>query len=135
MNKFVERLDNPKQTGDRQWVAKCPAHDDRDPSLSVAETQDGRTLIHCHAGCEALDVVHAVGLELADLFPESTDTYQARPFWWAREQRKKNDGLDVERTVLALAKADRAAGKRLSGKDLARERAAFLALKRAERGA
>lgn len=58
-------------------MAKCPAHDDKSPSLSVRETEDGRVLIHCHAGCGASDVLAAIGLTLADLFPEARGHYFA----------------------------------------------------------
>ena len=51
------------------WQARCPAHADDSPSLSITAGQDGRALIHCHAGCEAVDVVHALELEWRDLFP------------------------------------------------------------------
>ena len=46
------------------WMAKCPAHDDRNPSLSIAEV-DGKVLLHCHAGCtqrDVLDELRARGL-------------------------------------------------------------------------
>ena len=33
------------------WMARCPAHDDHTPSLSIAEAADGKVLVHCHAGC------------------------------------------------------------------------------------
>ncbi|MCC7409044.1 MAG: DUF3987 domain-containing protein, partial [Phycisphaeraceae bacterium] len=51
------------------WMARCPAHEDRKPSLSIGEGDDGRALLHCHAGCEAGQVVAAIGLDLADLMP------------------------------------------------------------------
>jgi hypothetical protein len=38
-------------------TACCPAHEDRNPSLSIADGRDGRLLIHCHAGCEQLAVI------------------------------------------------------------------------------
>jgi putative DNA primase/helicase len=41
------------------WVARCPAHDDRHPSLSLKD-DGGRVLVHCHAGCPQRDVVHAL---------------------------------------------------------------------------
>jgi hypothetical protein len=50
-------------------VAQCPAHEDRSPSLSFAEGVDGRVVLYCFAGCEAEDVVRALGLAWADLFP------------------------------------------------------------------
>lgn len=51
------------------WIACCPAHDDKHPSLSVNEGEDGRILLKCHAGCPVESVVGALGLKMADLFP------------------------------------------------------------------
>ncbi len=51
------------------WTARCPAHDDRHPSLSISEGDDGRILLHCHAGCTVPDIVEAFGLVMSDLFP------------------------------------------------------------------
>ena len=42
------------------WMARCPAHDDRLPSLSICDTDDGRVLVHCHAGCEQQQVISAL---------------------------------------------------------------------------
>jgi len=42
------------------WTARCPAHDDRTPSLSLTDTQDGKALVHCHAGCEQARVIAAL---------------------------------------------------------------------------
>ena len=41
----------------RGWTARCPAHDDRDPSLSISISQEGKTLVHCHAGCSVRIIV------------------------------------------------------------------------------
>lgn len=51
------------------WQARCPAHDDKNPSLSLAEGDDGRVLLHCHAGCDPHEVLTALGLKFRDLFP------------------------------------------------------------------
>ena len=51
------------------YMALCPAHDDRTPSLSIREGDDGRVLLHCFGGCEPERVVAALGLGLADLYP------------------------------------------------------------------
>lgn len=64
----------PRQTGDR-ISARCPTHEDRRPSLSVAEGDDGRALLRCHAGCSFETVMAGLGLEMADAFapgPPST---------------------------------------------------------------
>lgn len=58
-------------------TARCPAHEDRTPSLSVNEGADGRALVYCHAGCEAADIVAALGLQWQDLFPPGH--HKARP--------------------------------------------------------
>lgn len=52
------------------WQAQCPAHDDRNPSLSVSE-KDGRILLHCHAGCTLEKIVSALGLSKSDLFADA----------------------------------------------------------------
>jgi hypothetical protein len=54
-----------------RWQARCPAHDDTRPSLSISEGNDGRALIHCYAGCPTEKIVAALGLTLADLFPDA----------------------------------------------------------------
>jgi putative DNA primase/helicase len=41
------------------WMARCPAHEDRGPSLAIREA-DGKILLHCHAGCEQRDVIDAL---------------------------------------------------------------------------
>lgn len=66
---LLSRLDKPKRTGHGTWVARCPAHDDKSPSLTVREMDDGRVLLHCFAGCEPDAVIGAVGLEFDALFP------------------------------------------------------------------
>lgn len=68
-DKLLSRLDRVKQTGPGRWLACCPSHDDRHPSLSVREADDGTLLLKCWSGCGAADVVVAAGLTLADLFP------------------------------------------------------------------
>ena len=43
------------------WMARCPAHDDRKPSLTLYDASDGKTLVHCHAGCDQRTVIAALG--------------------------------------------------------------------------
>jgi hypothetical protein len=70
--RMVGLLDKFKKNG-RGWVARCPAHEDRDPSLSINEGNDGRVLLKCHAGCSTDAVVAALGLTLSDLFEKRRD--------------------------------------------------------------
>jgi 5S rRNA maturation endonuclease (ribonuclease M5) len=41
------------------WMAKCPAHDDNNPSLSIRDV-DGKVLLHCHAGCGQRELIAAL---------------------------------------------------------------------------
>ncbi len=66
----LSKLPDVKPNGNG-WMARCPAHDDGRASLSVAVGDDGRALIHCHAGCTTEAVVAALGLTLADLMPSN----------------------------------------------------------------
>jgi hypothetical protein len=59
------------------WIAKCPAHPDRTPSLSVREGDAGRALIFCHAGCSVEAICAALKIKLSDLFCES-GTYKPK---------------------------------------------------------
>ncbi|MFQ8432891.1 toprim domain-containing protein [Amaricoccus sp. W119] len=43
----------------QSWTARCPAHDDREPSLSIRDA-DGKVLVRCHAGCDQRDVIAAL---------------------------------------------------------------------------
>lgn len=65
---FVDLLEKVRRRG-RGWVALCPAHEDRTPSLSVAEGDDGRILVRCFAGCTVDKITASIGLRVADLFP------------------------------------------------------------------
>jgi len=62
----LARLDGVQRSGDG-WVARCPAHDDKSPSLKVSEGRDGRVLMHCHARCSFDAIVAALGLEPAQV--------------------------------------------------------------------
>ena len=52
----------------RWWSARCPAHNDHNNSLSVGEGDDGKVLLHCHAGCSVEEIVDELDLTMHDLF-------------------------------------------------------------------
>lgn len=64
---ILARLSGVKETSSG-WSARCPAHEDRQASLSIAEGDAGRVLLKCHAGCDHKKIVAALGLEERDLF-------------------------------------------------------------------
>ena len=62
---------NKVQQNATGWTALCPAHDDKSPSLSITEGSDERTLLFCHAGCSPDSICGAMGITLANLFPDT----------------------------------------------------------------
>ena len=85
---LLSRLDGVKNTGAGRWIAKCPAHADKSPSLSIKETETGMVLMHCFAGCSCDEIAGAIGLDLSDLFPPSDDKMnhnQRREFFAAAD--------------------------------------------------
>ncbi|CDQ10187.1 conserved hypothetical protein [Acidithiobacillus ferrivorans] len=69
IDRALSRLERVKRTGPDRWVARCPAHDDRRPSLSIREAEDRKVLLKCWSGCSVQAILEVLGLSLADLFP------------------------------------------------------------------
>ena len=89
-----------RKTG-AHWMARCPAHDDRAPSLSISDARDGKVLVRCHAGCHQRDVIAAL---------RGRGVWEAgerRPIRFARKPDRplpaKPDGDVIRRTEAALA--------------------------------
>ena len=70
-DKLLSRLDKVKSGKNNSWIACCPAHDDKNPSLTITEIED-RVLIKCWSGCDTYEICESVGLDISDLFPERT---------------------------------------------------------------
>ena len=117
--RLLERVDCVKRTGEGRWIAKCPAHDDKTPSLSIREVDD-RVLLHCWSGCSAAAITAAAGLRLADLFerplPSAGPLQKHERFGWRDAWRC----LWHEALIAALVASDAARGQPLSQEDAAR---------------
>jgi len=74
LNEFLTRLKGVKSNGGGQYAALCPAHADKEQSLSISE-KDGKILLHCHAGCSTDSILGVLGLEMRDLFSEERPPY------------------------------------------------------------
>ncbi len=101
IEQVLARLHQVKKVGDR-WSAQCPAHGDRQSSLSIAEGQEGRVLLKCFAGCDVSQIVQAAGLTMSDLFLD-------------REKRDENPASqrDNRATVEGCTLAQYSAAKQL----------------------
>lgn len=114
---LLDRLERVKQTAPGRWLAHCPAHADRSPSLSIRELDDGRVLLHDFGGCEVGDVLAAVGLAMSDLFPRRL-TEHCYPASHSRiPARDLLEIISQEVSVVAIIAADVLANKTVNEAD------------------
>lgn len=72
------------------WMARCPVHEDRTPSLSISAGKSGKVLVRCHAGCDQRDLI---------------TTLQERGLWQA-SGRASGIGLKHRRRIAEKPDAD-----------------------------
>ena len=100
---LISRLDGVKETGHGKYIARCPAHDDRSPSLAVKDGDGGRVILHCFAGCETEDVLNAIGLTFADVMPERIGAeHSYKPLKPRFDARQVLECISHELTVVCL---------------------------------
>ncbi len=69
---ILSRLQKVRRIGEGRYVALCPCHDDKSPSLAVTFKPNGVTLIHCFGcGASGLNVCNTLGIDPSVLFPPS----------------------------------------------------------------
>lgn len=131
---LLERLQNVIPRGSGAWVACCPAHEDRSPSLSICEHRDGTLLVHCFAGCEPGAILKALGLELRHLFPVPLSHRDSRKFHGAHfhAAREAMRAHQRDALIVAIAAGNLAAGVPLEEQDV---RLLFAIAGRAKRSA
>lgn len=102
-------LEGVRSTGRARWIARCPAHEDRSPSLTVAQGERG-ILLKCWTGCSIGEVTAALGLTVQELFEDYHDhRYRGRrPHLSGREVLSI---LHLEATVLLMAAQTLAKGE------------------------
>jgi hypothetical protein len=104
---LLSRLDGVRQIGIGQYMTRCPAHEDRSPSLSIKDCDDGRVLLRCFAGCETENVLAAVGLSFSDVMPERiSEEHFYTPVRQRIPPRDALTMLDHEALVVAIIGAD-----------------------------
>ena len=90
-------LDKPRRNGAGKYMACCPAHDDKNPSLAITDA-DGITLVYCFAGCQQRDVIDA--LRAKGLWPEEKREANSGPYF------SKTDLLELRFYVEIATAAD-----------------------------
>ncbi|WP_243049343.1 hypothetical protein [Dyella sp. RRB7] len=129
---LLPRLDGLMQTG-KGWRARCPSHGGKTRTLSICEGNDGRLLLHCFAGCQVIDVLTAIGLDVGDLFIRrdlrTMTPQQQRELQQAARIPKWSSAVDVlsiEASILLIAATQLGEGQSLHAEDLSRLRMAAM---------
>ena len=100
-NVIIGRLDDLKATGLDQWRARCPYHQGKSRSLAIKYV-DGAWLIHCFGGCESLDIVQSVGLNLSDLYDKTDDHRSAPVARYYRDHKSARDTLEAAQVPITV---------------------------------
>lgn len=115
----INRLQGVKSTGQNRWIAKCPSHQDKSPSLALSQDADGKVLINCFAGCGTYEILQAVGLDWDAVFPEKMLT-PAKP---KKARIYATEGLQLlrlETQIVTLGGSRLQRGEKLNDEDYAR---------------
>lgn len=119
---LLTRLEKVRKTSSG-YVACCPAHDDKNPSMTVTE-REGRILLHCFAGCEPDSILDALGLKWGDLFSDpweaSRNGFGNYAAYRMDKAAKELHPLERDRAVLIYANAVWNQGRELGIEDAAR---------------
>ena len=113
LDNLLSKLQKVRKNG-KDYMACCPSHQDRSPSLAIAEKEDGRILLKCFAGCSADEVLGAIGLELKDVMPENVGYHRRKP---ERVQFNSRDVLSAvwsDMSVFLVLAKDMQGGKVLT---------------------
>jgi hypothetical protein len=120
INTLLDRLQKTRQTSANEWVACCPAHQDKSPSMGIKLTDDDKILIHCFAGCSVIDITSAIGMDLEDLFPPRQIDYDKKRTRTYFNPASILKCLMHESTVITLAASDIISKVPLSAQDINR---------------
>lgn len=100
-------LEGVKLVGKDSWYAKCPAHSDNRPSLTLRVGNNGHLLVRCQRnnsnGCTSAEVMHAIGCTLEDLYNDNkrfTGGGFKRGGIEGRHQENVYDYRDLDGTIL-----------------------------------
>lgn len=133
---ILGRLEKVRHTGPGNWVACCPAHEDRSPSMTIAEGSEGRVIVRCFAGCTIEEIVDAVGLGWEPWFPPKPIANDfAPPIRRRYPAADVLEALHTESQIVAVSAMNLAQGVTLTPEDLARLKVAHERISQAREAA
>lgn len=97
---FLNKLHTVRPKGANKWIALCPCHDDKSPSLAISDDA-GIVLMHCFGcGANAVEIAERLGVDLSELFPDGITYDKQQQKYFPADQVLA--ALKVESAVLYL---------------------------------
>lgn len=112
IEKLITRFSKARPTALNNWIACCPAHDDKQPSLAIKDAGNGMILLHCFAGCSLSDICSALNIEISDLMPDQVVGHHFRRQLF--DPVTVLESLSEKATIFAIYASDVASGKQLT---------------------
>lgn len=97
----IADLPHGRPVGRGKWMARSPAHNDRSPSLSIREGDDGRVLVLCRAGCALDSILAAQRLGKRDLFAGPPPSPEQQAALRAAQEARQSAALAERKARLA----------------------------------
>lgn len=138
VDKLLNGLDKVKRTSNSSWMACCPSHTDRSPSLSIKDTGDGKVILKCFAGCETIDVLGALGLDWDDVMPPKQPVERIQTVKPMKHTIYATDALRViksEAMIITMAAMDITNGRKITDAELSRIKLAMERINKVSEGA
>lgn len=133
IDSVLSRLDKVKSRGKDKWIACCPAHDDKNPSLAISIVDD-TVLFKCFSGCGGVEVMEALevrGCQKEDFFPyrpQNRSSLFATPeVYYSQKQLEE---LELQVHFLHVYAEDRLQGKNIAANDLNKARRCYASIKK-----
>lgn len=114
LDALLSRLDKVKRTGVDSYIACCPAHQDKSPSMTIREVEPDHLLVYCFAGCEAEAILGAIGLTFTDVHPDRAMDEVRKPSRIPFNSRDVLAAMQSDAGILFLTLCDLRKGKVLS---------------------
>jgi hypothetical protein len=111
IDRLLPLLDRVRRTGPSTWLASCPTREDKRPSLTVRELDDGRVLLHDFGGDSIEEILGALGLTFSDLYPPRAIDHHRKPERRPFPCTDAFRAVAFEATIVALAGAAILAGE------------------------
>ena len=116
MEQILQRLEKVRRQGDK-YMACCPVHDDKSPSMTVKDVGD-KVLMYCFGcGAKGPEIITALGLPMSLIFKENSPDYDKKK--WLLDKTRSEDEM-----LIAIYDAAKSRGERIRSSDLQRYRLA-----------